>query len=64
MITLTDVAKGDSPTSGLTKAEQAAREKELADARSRLVRRVLITLGVVAIPLYIWAATVISAHNK
>lgn len=48
----------------LTAAEEAARDAELAEARSRTVRRVVIALCVLAVPFYIWAALVISSHNK
>jgi hypothetical protein len=48
----------------LTAAEQAARDEELAATRKQAIRRLLILLCVLAVPLYIWAAVVISAHNK
>ncbi|MBR7836624.1 hypothetical protein KDL01_25315 [Actinospica durhamensis] len=48
----------------LTAAEQAARDTELAEAHSRAVRRLVIALCVLAVPFYIWAALVISSHNK
>jgi len=58
------MAKQPTSSSGLTKAEQQAREEELAEVRRRNTRRVIIVLCVLAVPLYLWAATVISAHNK
>jgi len=58
------MAKQATSSSGLTKAEQQAREAELAEARRRNTRRIIIVLCVLAVPLYLWAAVVISAHNK
>ena len=58
------MAKRPSPVSDLTEAERRALKEELAEYRRRLKRRIFITLIIVAIPLYLWAAAVISAHNK
>ena len=58
------MAKQATSSSGLTKAEQQARDAELAEARRRNTRRAIIVLCVLAVPLYLWAAVVISAHNK
>ena len=39
-------------------------DEELAELRRRLKRRIFIALCIVAIPLYLYAAEVISAHNR
>ena len=56
--------KRPSPASDLTEAEQRALDEELAELRRRLKRRVFIALCIAAIPLYLYAAEVISTHNK
>jgi hypothetical protein len=58
------MAKKAPSASGLTPAETRAMDEELAEARIKTRRKILILLGLVAIPLYLWAAMVISAHNK
>jgi hypothetical protein len=50
--------------STLTAAERVAKDAELAEVRKQTWRRVLILVGVLVVPLYVWAALVISAHNK
>jgi len=47
----------------LTPAERRALDEEFAEDRRRLKRRVLIGLCILAVPLYIYAAMVISSHN-
>jgi hypothetical protein len=58
------MAKRPSPLSDLTEPERRAVAEELADSRRRLKRRIFIGLCIVAVPLYLYAAEVISAHNK
>jgi hypothetical protein len=60
---MSGMAKRPSPVSDLTEAERRAYDEELAESRRRLKRRVFIGLCIVAVPLYIYAAEVISAHN-